>query len=249
MAPGAHNLGIFVTLKQRDNEEYQLTHPPAHLGGILRGSLSVTVSDVCYITCPRTKIKVILHYLEEGWIGRAQNKVVGVIFRYDPDKDDKTRIKDVPEKDILARIDGSWQDKVFYTLTPQQLKSTASKSSSAKPEPTLLIDVNPLFPIPKIVPPESAQATNESRRFWSAVTSAIHAKQFAHATTLKQNLEERQRTKAAERKEKGVEWKPRFFTGAVTPLGKPELTEEGRAVLLRLDEKDYAIEEAAETGA
>jgi|SRR5690242_5229271 len=34
---GAHNLGIFITLKNRDNEEYQLTHPAAYLGGILRG--------------------------------------------------------------------------------------------------------------------------------------------------------------------------------------------------------------------
>jgi hypothetical protein len=34
---GAHNLGIFITLEKRDNEEYQLTHPAAYLGGLLRG--------------------------------------------------------------------------------------------------------------------------------------------------------------------------------------------------------------------
>lgn len=34
---GAYNLGIFVTLHRHDNEEYQLTHPTAHLGGLLRG--------------------------------------------------------------------------------------------------------------------------------------------------------------------------------------------------------------------
>ena len=34
---GAHNLGIFITLKNRGDEEYQLTHPAAYLGGILRG--------------------------------------------------------------------------------------------------------------------------------------------------------------------------------------------------------------------
>lgn len=37
VTPGAHNLGIFVTLHRRNNEEYQLTHPTAHLGGLLRG--------------------------------------------------------------------------------------------------------------------------------------------------------------------------------------------------------------------
>lgn len=34
---GAHNLGIFINLKNRDDEEYQLTHPAAYLGGFLRG--------------------------------------------------------------------------------------------------------------------------------------------------------------------------------------------------------------------
>jgi hypothetical protein len=34
---GAHNLGIFLTLQKWDDEQYQLTHPAAHLGGLLRG--------------------------------------------------------------------------------------------------------------------------------------------------------------------------------------------------------------------
>lgn len=36
---GAHNLGIFITLQNWDDEEYQLTHPAAYLGGLLRGAL------------------------------------------------------------------------------------------------------------------------------------------------------------------------------------------------------------------
>ncbi len=36
--PGAHNLGIFISLRRRGDEEYQLTHPAANLGGLLRGS-------------------------------------------------------------------------------------------------------------------------------------------------------------------------------------------------------------------
>jgi hypothetical protein len=80
------------------------------------GSLSVSVADTCYITCPKTGLKVILEYVEEGWLGRTQNKVVGVVFKYDPKNDTMTRIKDVPDKEVLARIEGSWQDKVYYTL-------------------------------------------------------------------------------------------------------------------------------------
>jgi hypothetical protein len=83
------------------------------------GSLSVSVSDSCYVSCAKTKIKVILEYQEEGWLGRSQNKVLGVIFKYDPNKDTKTKIKEVSDKDILGRVEGNWQDKVYYTLGSQ----------------------------------------------------------------------------------------------------------------------------------
>ena len=122
VTPGVHNLGIFINLKNRDDEEYQLTHPIAHLGGMLRGSLSVTVADSCFVTCRKTKTKVILHYLEESWLGKTQNKVNGVVFTYDPENDNKTRIKDVPEKDVLARLEGSWHDQIYYTLQGSKVK-------------------------------------------------------------------------------------------------------------------------------
>ncbi|MCJ1308674.1 hypothetical protein MMC25_002328 [Agyrium rufum] len=236
VTPGNHNAGIFVNLSKRDNEEYQLTHPIAYLGGLLRGTLSISVADQCVILCPKTKLKVILHYLEEGWVGKSQNKVVGVIFKYDPENDNKTRIKDVPDKEVLARIEGCWQDKVFYTLAN-------SKDSN------LLVDLNPLFPVPKIIPALSDQLPNESRRFWKDVTEAILDKQWNQATKYKQDLEERQRQKAAERVEKKEEWKPRFFQGAVTPAGKPELTPDGIATLKAMQEGNYRLEESLVTGA
>ncbi|KAI4125842.1 MAG: hypothetical protein LQ338_004047 [Usnochroma carphineum] len=232
VTPGAHNLGIFINLRHRDNEEYRLTHPAAHLAGMLRGSLSITVADTCYITCPKSRIKVILHYLEEGWLGKAQNRVVGVVFSYDPDNDNKTKIKDVPEKDVLARIEGCWQDKIHYTLKDSK-------------DPQLLIDLNPLWPVPKIIPPETQQLRNESRRFWHGVTEAILNKQYGQATKLKQELEEQQRQKATARKDQGSEWQPRFFTKALMPAGKPLLTEDGRRALKGLQEGDYHLEESA----
>lgn len=114
-------MGIFITLSKRDNEEYQLTHPAAHLGGLLRGALSVTVGDQCYITCAKTRIKTILNYVEEGWLGKTQNKVEGVIFRYDPEKDDKMRIRDVPDSDVLARIAGNWKERLSFSLGPKSV--------------------------------------------------------------------------------------------------------------------------------
>ncbi|KAG9231438.1 oxysterol-binding protein-like protein [Amylocarpus encephaloides] len=237
VTPGEHNLGIFVTIEKRDNEQYQLTHPAAHLGGLLRGSLNVTVGDQCYVTCSLTKIKTILHYMEEGWLGKTQNKVEGVVFRYDPENDNKTRIKDVPDKDVLARITGNWKEKLYYSIGP--------KSDTQ----TLLIDLIPLSVAPKILPPQETQLPNESLKFWSGVTEAITSRQYSKATTLKQELEERQRTKAKEREETCTEWKPRFFVGAVTPLGKPELTEDGRQVLDNLHQGHFELKENEVLGA
>lgn len=126
--PGEHNLGIFVTVENRDNETYQLTHPAAHLGGILRGALSVSVGDVAFITCPQTKLKAILSYYDDGWLGRSTNKVEGIIFKYDPENDDKVRIRDVPESDIVIRLGGAWKEKIIFTLGPKPLVSLAHKN-------------------------------------------------------------------------------------------------------------------------
>ena len=89
------------------------------------GSLHVTVADICYISCAKTNLRVILQYMEEGWLGKAQNRVEGVIYRYDPDKDSKPRLKDVSEQDIVARIEGCWQDKVYFTLPGSTVRRVA----------------------------------------------------------------------------------------------------------------------------
>ncbi|KAI4208694.1 MAG: hypothetical protein LQ348_000015 [Seirophora lacunosa] len=253
VTPGAHNLGIFINLKHRDNEEYRLTHPAAQLAGMLRGSLSITVADICYITCPKSKTKVILHYLEEGWLGKAQNRVHGVVFHYDPDNDNTTKIKDIPEKDVLARLEGCWQDKVHYTLKDSKVHEIVwvmhqQRLTVLEQESQLLIDLNPLWPISKIIPPENQQLSTESRRFWHGVTDAIINKQYGQATRLKQELEERQREKATERKDQDFEWRPRFFTEALMTNGKPLLTEDGRMALQRLQEGNYHLEESANVG-
>jgi hypothetical protein len=244
--PGNFNLGIFVTIHKRDNEEYQLTHPDANLGGLLRGSLSITVADICFVTCPKSRLKAILHYLDEGWIGKSQNIVQGVIYKYDPDSDKITRIKDVPEKSIVAQIEGCWKEKIYYTIP-----STPAVGKEPNTEPTeanqLLIDLLPLMPVPKIVPPEEDQLSNESRIFWKDVTNAILSKQYGEATKAKQAIEERQREKAAERQARNEQWKPRFFTEHLGPKGRPELTDEGKQVLNGMQELKFDLKEAEVT--
>jgi hypothetical protein len=222
------------------------------------GSLSVSVADTCYVTCPKTGLKVILEYLEEGWLGRTQNKVQGVIFKYDAKNDTTTKIKDVSDKDVLARIEGNWQDKIYYTLGNKPFnkvsvshctKRGAQDDTNIRQEKILIIDLNPLDAIAKIVPPLEEQLPNESLKFWDSVTNAIVGKQYSLATNLKTEIEEKQRQKAAERKASDKEWKPRFFTGAVTPVGRPDLTTDGEAALKGLHAEQYQLEPNKEYGA
>ncbi|KAI1459705.1 hypothetical protein F4805DRAFT_50612 [Annulohypoxylon moriforme] len=236
VSPGEHNLGIFITIERRDNETYQLKHPAAHLGGILRGALSVSVGDSAYITCPQTKLKAILHYIEDGWLGRAQNKVEGVIFKYDPEKDDKIRIKDVPDADVVARLGGAWKDKVVFTLGPKPVDSHPAEKQIT------IIDLNPLAVAPKAIPPKEKQAENESLTLWDGVTQAILSKQFSKATNVKIELEEKQRQKAREREQKNETWKPVFFDQVTDKRGTPDLTDKGRQVLDRAQKGDWNLE-------
>ena len=222
-------------------------HPAASLGGLLRGSLYISVADTCTVTCPQTKLKCILTYVEESWFGKAQNRVHGLIFRYDPTDDKYTRVRDVPEKDILVKIEGCWQEQITYTIP----NSTAVKETETL-EPTsdkqLLIDLQPLMPVPKLVPPPEEQLANESREFWKEVTIAILEKRFSDATRIKQDLEQAQRDKAAKRKELNLEYIPRFFTATTEPNGKPELTDYGKDTLDGMNKRQFHLEPVPEKG-
>ncbi|KAH6900218.1 hypothetical protein B0T10DRAFT_554754 [Thelonectria olida] len=234
--PGEHNMGIFISLAKRDGETYQLTHPAAHLGGLLRGSLSVSVSEFAYITCPKTKIKVILHYVEEGWLGRTTNKIDGVIFKYDPEDDTKTRVQDVADEDVLARLNGPWREKVIFTLGPRPVKSVPLE------EQFTIIDIEPLNVAPKVVPPKEAQAPNESLTLWGGVTDAILSKQYGKATQVKVELEESQREKARQREVNNDPFQPVFFQHVTGNGGKPDLTEAGQKVLERAQKNEWSLE-------
>ena len=260
--PGEHNLGIFITLENRDNETYQLTHPAAHLGGLLRGALSVSVGDVAYISCPETKLKTILQYYEDGWLGRTTNKVEGVVFKYDPENDNIIRIRDVPEEDVLVRLNGPWKEKISFTMGPKPFVSfffsffrvdgrqmLTYQASHPVENQTTIIDIAPLSVAAKELPPDEDQIENESLQLWGGVTRAILSKQYSKATTIKQDLEERQREKAREREKTGEEWKPVFFVQPTGNGGKPELTEKGRQVLERAQRGEWNLDGVVEVSA
>lgn len=239
--PGEYNLGIFVTLHQRD-EEYQLTHPAAYLGGFLRGNLNVTVQDTCFVTCAKTGIKVILHYKEEGYFGKTQNRVEGVVYKCDVGSDQTTKISDVPDKSVLGRIDGNWREKIYFSYGATAFKKVAESDK------VLLVDLDPLFPVQKITPPMEEQLPNESPKFWNDVTEAIKSKQFATATTRKQELEETQRQVAAKRKAELKGWMPIYFTEVTDLSGKPHLNEMGRKALEGMHDDNWHLEIPEEYG-
>ena len=241
ISAGNYNQGIFITLAKRDNEEYRMTHPEAFLNGLYRGSLYVSVSDTCFVTCPKTKLKAILTYPEEGWT-KVQNKVSGIVFRYDPKNDKYTRIKDVPEEDILLEIDGNWKEQVCYWLTSGE-KSRFGRTKDKGAKKQLLVDVVPMMPVPKIVPPPAEQLPNESRRFWQDLTTALLEKRYNDANKIKQTIEQNQRDKTAERKASNIEWKPRFFKEVTDPEGQPHLSEDGRQTIDGLQKKNFQLKE------
>ncbi|KAF3919868.1 hypothetical protein ABW21_db0201296 [Orbilia brochopaga] len=228
VSPGNHNLGIFINIhNDRINEIWNLTHPAAHLGGFITGALSITVQDICYITCPKLKLKVILHYLDEPWLGRSKYRVEGVIFKYDPSNDTINQIRDVPEKDIKGKIEGSWVSELYF-------RAPGSK------EKKLIVDVKPLFPAAKFVPSEEDQLDNESRRMWQKVTDAILSKDYGQATRLKIDIEDQKRKEAAEREVEKVAWHPNYFVVGDEP-GIPTLKSEGREVLDSMHKGDYRM--------
>lgn len=71
-------------------------------------------------------MKVILHYLEESWLGKTQNKVEAAIFTYDPQNDNVNRIKDIPEKALLARLEGCWHEKIYWSLPNSKVRHPKS---------------------------------------------------------------------------------------------------------------------------
>lgn len=243
---GNFNKGLFITLKNRGDEEYHMTHPDSQLNGFLRGNLYISVADIASITCPKTKLKSLLHYVEESYFGKAQNKVLGVIYKYDPDNDKYTKPKDVPESEILAKIEGDWKDKIYYTIPASKAVRERKPPLAPTKDRQLIMDVAPLMPVPKIVPPPESQLGNESRKLWNEVSIAIQEKKFGDATRIKQEIEQFQRDRAAEREKEKKIFVPRFFTAATDPSGRPTLTDEGRKALDSMQSLNFQLEPRGE---
>ncbi|CAG8735874.1 45444_t:CDS:2 [Gigaspora margarita] len=208
IGPGDQNKGVYINLAKRDNEEYLLSHPVASVQGWLKASLYITVGECCIVTCPKTKLKAILEYKDERWIGKPKFAIEGKIFRYDPNNDDIKKLKSVDDKDVVAEINGTWRGQ----------------------KTNLIVDLSELAPVPKIVKPIVKQGPLESRRVWRSVSAALFQKDYSKATKEKVAIEDRQRQLAAEAKARKEEFDPVYFKLPVTD-GRPELKDKAYQVL------------------
>ncbi|KAL1925583.1 uncharacterized protein VTP21DRAFT_466 [Calcarisporiella thermophila] len=216
---GEHNKGLFIRLTKRDEEEYHCTHPIGYVHGWFKSSLYITMGDTVVISCAKTGLKAIVEYKEERLFGKPKFLVEGLVFRYDPSNETEVNIrklKQVPDDRVVATIDGSWHEKVWVTTCDGDRR--------------LLVDLSILYPVPKIVRPIEEQGHLESRRVWKEVTSHIFAREYNLATQAKVMLEERQRKKAAELKERNEVHQPLFFQLPFRD-GRVELTAAGKEVL------------------
>lgn len=54
----------------------------------------------------------------------------GVIYKCDPDNDTRTKIKEVPEADVVSRIEGCWQEQIYFTLGSKPFDKSVGLSPS-----------------------------------------------------------------------------------------------------------------------
>ncbi|EJT99296.1 hypothetical protein DACRYDRAFT_23887 [Dacryopinax primogenitus] len=227
IAPGDKNKGLFIKLTSGpgEGEEYHVTHPIAAVNGLLTMRLYASITDSVIVTCRGGKdgklLRAIIEYKDEGWIGKPQRAVEGVIHTYDPDsveQEEWRKVKHVPLDRHLARFEGAWDKKINWRRASE---------SDWRP----LIDLSTLSLVPKIVRPLPEQLHNESRRFWKDVTENLNKKNYNEATACKLRIEQSQRDIAAERKRKGVHFTPVYFDKDIED-GRSRLNDDGRKAIM-----------------
>jgi len=147
--------------------------------------MTIELGDSSTVRCEKNDLVCELEFKTKGFFSGTYNSVFG-------------KIKRESTGELLYEISGRWTDVMFIKM---------HRASNKNP----LLDVKREKIHPKIVAPESEQETNESRRLWSKVTTAIQKRNLDAATTEKTRIEDNQRSETRAREHEGVEWKSRYF--------------------------------------
>jgi len=142
VSSGAMNKGLFVSLDggHGAGERYQITHPVAHVNGVLRGSFYATVHESTIITCTGGPgvgdgefLRAVVEYKEESWLGKPHYLVEGVIHRYKPsshEHEEWTKVKHVPPARAEAYFEGCWRNVVRWRhASTSSTRAAAARSS------------------------------------------------------------------------------------------------------------------------
>ncbi|KAJ7255359.1 hypothetical protein C8J57DRAFT_607567 [Mycena rebaudengoi] len=153
VAPGAHNKGIFINIKDGPGagEQYNITHPIASVNGLLRGSFYVTVGESTIISCTggNQRFRAIIDYKEESWLGRAHFLLEGVIHTVvegDTQHNDWVKAKQVPHARVVAVFDGSWRSRIRWRRVGVNSYPDTTPSSYSSPSPSHITLPTPKLP-------------------------------------------------------------------------------------------------------
>ncbi|TRY77596.1 hypothetical protein DNTS_024420, partial [Danionella cerebrum] len=169
------------------DEEYIITMPYAHCKGILYGTMTLELGGKITIECEKTQCYTELEFKLKPFLGSScnVNQISG-----------KIRMGE----DILATVDGHWDNKVLLTE-----KKTGHQEVLWNPG----ADIRSQRLKRRVVTMDQ-QEPFESQRLWRHVTRAITDRDQNRATLEKSVLEEAQRQEARDRAERP--WNPRLFS-------------------------------------
>lgn len=96
------------------------------MNGILKGSYYGTMSDVVSVTVrgggPGPKLRTLIEYKEESWLGKPRFALEGVIYRSTEEEGDEYRkIKSVPSDKVVAHLEGNWMRQIRYRMKGEKV--------------------------------------------------------------------------------------------------------------------------------
>lgn len=96
------------------------------MNGILKGSYYGTMSDVVSVTVrggqSGTKLRTLIEYKEESWLGKPRFALEGVIYRStEAEGAEYTKVKSVPGDKVVAHLEGNWMRQIRYRLKGEKV--------------------------------------------------------------------------------------------------------------------------------
>ncbi|EER29607.1 oxysterol binding protein, putative [Coccidioides posadasii C735 delta SOWgp] len=185
---------------EKHGERYIVTQPNMYARGILFGKMKYELGDHSYVRCPENNLVADVEFKTKGYFSGTYNAIGG-------------SIKNEATGEIYYELSGFWNGEMYIKDVATGKRELLFNATNAKHSPPL-------------TRPLEEQEPRESQRLWHSTTQALLARNHEVATEEKTKIEDRQREEAAQRADKGVEWRPRLFRRVKGGPGGPEEGEE-----------------------